>query len=215
MDSAPVPVTWKCRCRGLCVSLFYRPPFTCVGFKSISVLWQNRARMKLTAPDGSWWVELRGPTELNGADRRALEEVDDEINGLGKGIWLGDDGEEFDLAPDGVTMVRRVARRKLSREILNRRRDALLSRLISNWSFAGLPLPYQPGYLDSETMPLDAVNAIEKTLNEVRDRLSGDGPKESSSADSSTTSRESSAVPLTDSPQPTAAPPSGSAATGA
>jgi hypothetical protein len=173
--------------------------------------------MKLEGPDGSWQVEMRGPSQLTGADFRALQDIDDRVNGLDKGLWFGDDGDEWELSPDGVSMVKRPGRRKVSRQILNEGRDVMLARLISSWSFDSLPMPYQPGYLDSDALPLDAIEAIEKVRSDVLDRLRNGAPKEmpETTGDSSTTSKDDSTVPLPDSATTTAVPASGSAATAA
>jgi hypothetical protein len=172
--------------------------------------------MKLEGPDSSWWVEMRGPSQLTGADFRALQDIDDRVNGLDKGIWFGNDGDEWELSPDGVSMVKRPARRKVSRQILNEGRDVMLARLITGWSFASLPMPYQPGYLDSDDLPLDAIEQVEKVRSEVLDRLRNGAPKEkpATTGDSSNSSRDDSTAPLPDSPLTTAEPASGSPATG-
>jgi hypothetical protein len=172
--------------------------------------------MKLEGP--GWRVDMRGPDELTGGDARALQDFDDQVVGLDKGVWFGDDGEEWELSPDGVSLIRRPARRKVSRAGLDYSRTTMLARLITGWSFQEkMPLPYQAGYLDSDDMPLDASEAIEKTRGEVERRLRAGGPKEmpETTGDSSTTSKDDSTVPPPDSATTTAVPASGSAATAA
>lgn len=174
--------------------------------------------MRLTARDGtSWHVDIRGPGELNGGDRRALEELDDERNGLAAGIWLssaeGDD-DEYQVSEDGLSMVRRPQYREISRASLDVRRDLFTTRLVKGWSF-DLPVPPPPAALNNDCLPLEAVEAIERVLDQVADRIRNGGPKETpeTTGHSATTSPDASAAPPPDSVPETAGPVSGSAGT--
>ena len=171
-----------------------------------------------SAVPGAWWIQMRSSGELTGADRSALVTFEDKINGLEKGFFFGDGEDEWELAEDGVSMVKRIARRPISREIINQQRDGMLERLITDWSFAdAMPMPYHPGYLDREDMPLEAAERILATYEEVLDRIRTGGPKEKpeTTATSTSTSPESSAPPQPDSVPTTAVPASGSPATAA
>lgn len=168
-----------------------------------------------SAEPGAWWVEMRGPDELSGADRRTLESFEDRATGLDKGIWSGDDGD-WEVSADGAAMIRRPARLKISRKHLTEQRDAMLARLITAWSFP-LALPYQPGHLDTDDMPLPATEKIIDIYGDVLERIREGGPKETPepSGTSSSTSKDESTSPQPDSAPPTAEPASGSPATGA
>jgi hypothetical protein len=175
--------------------------------------------MRIEGADGAtWWVTMRGPSELTGADRKALIEIEDESSGLDKGIYFGDGDDEWELAPDGVSMVKRVAHRKVSRELITRQQTAMLALLIGGWSFEdALPMPYHTGYIDSPVLPLEAIEKIMATYDAVLDRIRNGGPKETpeTTATSTSTSPESSAPRQPGSVPTTAAPASGSPATGA
>jgi hypothetical protein len=172
-----------------------------------------------SAVGASWQVTMRGPSDLTGGDRRALEAMDDKGNGLERGFWFAEDSDdEWELAEDGVSMVKRPGRRQLSRAMLADQRDAMLTRLITGWSFEDkLPMPYHSGYLDSDELPIEAVEKILGVYAEVMERLRRGGPKErpATTVTSTSTSPESSATPQPGSPETTAAPASGSPATAA
>jgi hypothetical protein len=171
-----------------------------------------------SAVPGAWWVDMRGENELSGADRGALISIEDESNGLAAGIWFGDDGDEYELAPDGVSMVKRPARRKVSRELITKQQTAMLARLITGWTWEDkLPMPYHTGYIDSPELPLEAAEKIMAAYDAVLERLRNGGPKETpgTTATSTSTSPESSTPPQPDSAPTTAAPASGSPATAA
>lgn len=176
--------------------------------------------MLIESADGaSWQVTMRGPSDLTGGDRRALEAIEDKSNGLEKGFWFAENSDdEFELADDGLTMVKRPARRKLSRAMLAEQRDSMLERLITGWSFEDkLPMPYHSGYLDSDELPIEAVEKILGVYSDVLDRIRSGGPKAAptTTGTSTSTSPESSAPPQPDSAPMTAGPASGSPATGA
>lgn len=174
--------------------------------------------MRIDGPGGSWRVEMRGESELTGADRRALEAVDDMVTGLDKGVWFGDDGSEFQLSADGTSLIPRVARRMVSRETIALARDTMLARLITGWTWEDkLPMPYHTGYLDSDELPILAVEKIDKVLDDVMSRLRSGGPKEKpgTTATSTSTSPGSSPPPQPASALTTAVPASGSPATAA
>lgn len=174
--------------------------------------------MRINGPGGSWRVDIRGENELTGGDRRALEEVDDKVTGLDKGVWFGDDGSEFQMSADGTSLIPRPARRMVSRETIALARDTMLARLITGWTWEDkLPMPYHAGYLDSDELPIEAVEKIQEALDDAMTRLRSGGPKEKpeTTATSTSTSPESSAPPLPDSAPTTAVPASGSPATAA
>ena len=174
--------------------------------------------MRIESADGAWRVDMRGPAELTGGDRKALLEIEDESNGLAGGIWFGDGDDEWELAPDGVSMARRVARRYVSRDLITRQQTAMLGRLITGWTWEDkLPMPYHTGYIDSPELPLEAVEKIMATYDAVLDRIRNGGPKESpaTAGTSASTSAAESTSPPADSPLATAGPASGSPASGA
>lgn len=174
--------------------------------------------MRIDGPDGSWRVDMRGENELTGADRKALEQVDDKTTGLDKGVWFGEGGAEFQMSEDGTSLIPRPARRMVSRETLALARDTMLERLITGWTWEDkLPMPYHAGYLDSGELPIAAVEKIQEVLEDAMDRLRSGGPKEKpgTTATSTSTSPGSSAPPQPDSAPTTAVPASGSPATAA
>jgi hypothetical protein len=155
--------------------------------------------MRIDAPDGSWHVIMRGPGELNGGDFKALQRIDDKVSGLDKGIWLGEGDSEYEMSPDGLSMVKREARRHLSRATIDEAANIMLGRLVKDWSLSGsMPMPWQPTYLDSDDVPLEMAEAIRKALDDVSDRIRQGGPKETpeTSPASATTSPGESTAPL-------------------
>jgi hypothetical protein len=145
--------------------------------------------MRLEGP--GWWADVRDG--LTGGDRKALQEVNDAANGLKDGLRVSDDGDPYEVSPDGVSMVKRPALRIVSRDVLTRRRDVVLQRIVTAWSLGGV---YDGAVLDGgDDAPLDLVKALEKLADETGTELLSAGPKAAPTTDgSSSGARDESAI---------------------
>lgn len=119
-----------------------------------------------------FWVDLRGPAELSGADEDAFKSVYE--SALGDFEIDLDLDEDMELSDDGVSMMPKKRKVKISLSLVNQQRDLLLSRLITDWSFADVPLPYTG--LSRERLPLAACKALDGAIAEHKRVLNGTGP---------------------------------------
>lgn len=137
-------------------------------------------RIEIPGPAGHW-VELRDVDSLTAADddawmktindayaARASEQIDAD----------DDEGDEGDPAANGAK-----PKLRLTADMLTRRRDDLLSSLITDWSFAAegavphIPLPYSTE--SRKLLPLAAGKALAEAIKPHQEALNGpSGPKE-------------------------------------
>lgn len=132
--------------------------------------------MRADVPGTSHYVDYRGPDELTIGDIDAWNEPFEEIFAARTNADDGDDGME--VSADGLTMAPkpRASGTQITVDHLRRRRDILLGRVITGWSFP-VDLPYTAE--KRATLPAAAVPALVKaydTLTEAIGEL--DGPKE-------------------------------------
>lgn len=146
--------------------------------------------MRVEDPAGGWWIELRGPDQLFGADEDAFKAVYEAAIGA-IDVEIGDD--EMEVSDDGVSMQpkqpeRRKVKVKLS--MVNDQRDVLLSRLITGWSFEDIPLPYNAA--SREVLPLSVCKRLDEAIGEHKRILQGRGPdpKEATTPASANGSRD-------------------------
>jgi hypothetical protein len=81
---------------------------------------------------------------------------------------------------------------KVSLGMVNQQRDTLLARLITDWSFTDIPLPYTA--LSRERLPLAACKALDQAINEHKQVLNESGP-DPKGATTSASSNGSKAAP--------------------
>ena len=136
--------------------------------------------------DAPYWVELRGPEALSGADEDAFKSVYESA----LGSLTVDLDEDMEMSEDGVSMVPKQRRKvQVSLGMVNQQRDILLTRLITDWSFADIPLPYTP--LSRERLPLAVCKALDAAIGDHKTVLnaSGPDPKEATTSASSNGSK--------------------------
>jgi hypothetical protein len=149
-------------------------------------------------PGTGHWIEFRGPDELNIGDvdayNSAFEEVFAETASAGMAV-----------SDDGLTMSQGPVRPVITVDHLRRRRDAVLGRVITGWSF-GVPLPYTAE--KREDLPAAAVPALLSLYKTVTDAIDGlEGPKaqtETGSTSASTSAVESASGLPDSTPEPSA-----------
>jgi hypothetical protein len=117
-----------------------------------------------------YWVELRDAGALSGADEDAFKSVYDSVLG---GLAVDLD-EDMEVAEDGVSMTRKPRQVKVSLGMVNQQRDVLLTRLITDWSFTDIPLPYTA--LSRERLPLPVCKALDAATAEHKQVLNASGP---------------------------------------
>jgi hypothetical protein len=131
--------------------------------------------MRVEDQAGGWWIELRGPDQLFGADEDAFKAVYETAIGA-IDVEIGDD-DEMEVSPDGVSMTPKQPERrkiKVKLSMVNDQRDVLLSRLITGWSFEDIPLPYTA--LSRERLPLSVCKKLDEAISEHKRILQGKGP---------------------------------------
>jgi hypothetical protein len=152
--------------------------------------------MRIDTP-GDNWIELRGVDELTGAD-------DDAWQAVYAAVWAeraeqavnDDDDDGMEMSGDGVSMVPKKRNVKVPPDIIRRQRDALLTELISNWSYTApdakpyIPLPYTTA--SRKLLPLPACKILEETIRPHIQAITGSGPKGKTSATSTSGSEDES-----------------------
>lgn len=130
--------------------------------------------MRVEGPEGSWWVELRDAGQLTGGDEDAWNKpLQDAVGAFDVAVEDGDDGME--VSADGLTMRPRERRKvKVPVGFMDVRRDVLLSRLITGWSFDHIPLPYAAAARSQ--LPLAVCRELDKATAAHREALDASGP---------------------------------------
>jgi len=144
--------------------------------------------MRVDIPGTSDYFVFRD--KLTGGDRSAYQAVQDRLNGLDVGTEVEvEDDDGMEVSEDGLTMVPKARPKekvRLTRAWLTDLRDTVLGRVLTEWSFTDLPLPYVPAHWDE--LPLEACEAIDTALKGVTDRLRG--PKAAPTSRGSASSSE-------------------------
>lgn len=146
--------------------------------------------MRVEDPAGTWWIEIRGPDQLFGADEDAFKAVYESAIGA-IDVELGED--DMEVSSDGVTMRPRAPERRrvqVRLSMVNEQRDVLLARLITGWSFEDIPLPYTAA--SRELLPLTVCKRLDDAIAEHKRILQGAGPdpKEATTPASASGSRD-------------------------
>lgn len=150
--------------------------------------------MRVDVAGTGHWIEFRGPDELTIGDIDAFNVPFEEIFAAQAtaGMEASDDGAS--LRPAGA---------EITADHLRRRRDALLARVITGWSFTP-PMPYAAE--KREGLPAAAVPALVKVYDILTTAIGElDGPKETtadSGGSASTSPDESGSAPPDSAPAP-------------
>lgn len=154
--------------------------------------------MRAELPGSPHWIEYRG--DLTVGDIDAWNEP---IERLWADRASEDSGEdEMEVSEDGLTMKPKPKPPvRITTATLRERRDGLLARTITAWSFQDLaPLPYSGASRD--VLPAAAVPLLKQVYDALTDAIDGlEGPKETTPPTtagdgSATTSTDESASPL-------------------
>lgn len=143
--------------------------------------------MRTDIPGTEHYIEHRGPEELKVGDVDAYNAPIEEVQVARVNASDDDDGTE--VSEDGLTMVPKPRRvppgAELTVDHIRRRRDGLLSRVITGWSFQGVPLPYSAA--SRAELPAVAFPALAEVYDTLGDAIQGlGGPKETTSPTSET-----------------------------
>lgn len=143
-------------------------------------------------PIGEQWIELKDIADLSAADDDAYQRVITEAALAARGseveITEEDEGE---VSGDGVSVTPRKHKLTLTVEMIERRRDDLLGRLITGWSY-DIPLPYNAA--SRELLPRAAGKALAEAVKPYQRELNDAGPKEATTEPAASTSANGSAA---------------------
>jgi hypothetical protein len=161
--------------------------------------------MRADVPGTEHWIDYRSPESLTIGDIDAYNEPIEEI--WAQRATASSDEDEMELSGDGVSMTPKPKPPiVITVATIRARRDALLSRTITGWSFTDVPLPYGPE--SRTTLPVAALPLLQKAYNSLTAAIDElDGPKDQTAptGGSATTSPATSASGLPDlTPEPSA-----------
>lgn len=135
--------------------------------------------MRIPVPGSDNWIDLKDIADLSAADDDAYQRVITEaaLAARGSEVEIADEDEE--VSADGVSVTPRKHKVTLTVEMLDRRRDDLLARLITGWSY-DIPLPYNAA--SRELLPKAAGKALAEAVKPYFAELNDSGPKEKTAA---------------------------------
>jgi hypothetical protein len=145
--------------------------------------------MRTDIPGTEHWIEHRGPEELKVGDVDAYNAPIEEVSVARANAADSEDGDGMEVSADGLTMTPKprtpAPGTELTVDHIRRRRDDLLSSVITGWSFEGFPLPYSAA--SRAQLPAVAIAGLTKVYDTLSDAIQGIGsPKETTSPTSET-----------------------------
>jgi hypothetical protein len=135
--------------------------------------------MRIPVPGSDNWIDLKDIADLSAADDDAYSRVVNEAALAAQGSEVEITDDEGETSADGVSVVPRARKLTLTVEMLDRRRDDLLARLITGWSY-DIPLPYNAA--SRELLPRAAGKALDTAVKPYQAELNDSGPKETTAA---------------------------------